>query len=100
MSTLRIENVVHDFDAWKAAFDKFERFREERGVRAYRMSRSVAEPNRVMVDLDFDSVADATTFREALEQIWRTPQSREQLVSHGTPEIVDVVVDRTVTAAG
>ena len=99
MATLHVENLVHDFDGWKAAFDKFESFRAERGVRAYRVSRSVDEPNRVLVDLDFDSVADATTFREALERIWRTPQSKEQLVSHGTPDVLDVVVDRTMTPA-
>src|SRR5689334_2787514 len=97
MATLHVENLVHDFDGWKAAFDKFEAFRAERGVRAYRVSRSVHEPNRVVVDLDFDSVTDATTFRDALEQIWRTPQSKQQLASHGTPEVLDVVVDRVIT---
>ncbi len=96
MATLHVENLVHDFDRWKAAFDKFEQFRAERGVRAYRLCRSVAEPNRVTIDLDFDSVAEAATFRDALEQIWRTPQSKEQLVSHGTPEVLDLVVNRTL----
>lgn len=96
MATLHIENLVRDFEGWKAAFDKFEAFRAERGVRAYRLCRSVAEPNRVVVDLDFDSVAEATTFQEALERVWQTPQSKEQLVSHGTPEVFDLVVDRSL----
>jgi hypothetical protein len=94
MTTLHIENQVRDFDSWKAAFDKFERFRAEQGVRAYRISRSVTDPHQVMVDLDFDSVTEATAFRQALEQIWRTPQSREQLVDHAEPVVLDVVVER------
>ena len=97
MATLRVENLVHDFDTWKAVFDKFEQFRAEQGVRAYRLCRSVAEPNRVTVDLDFDSVPEATAFSEALERIWRTPQSRDQMASHGTPEVLDLVVVRDLS---
>jgi hypothetical protein len=91
MATLHVENHVHDFDEWKSVFDKFDRFREEKGMRSYRLSRYVGEPNKVTIDMDFDSVADATAFRGALEQIWTTPQSKEQLISHGTPELLDLV---------
>ncbi|MBW8751518.1 MAG: hypothetical protein JF565_08840 [Propionibacteriales bacterium] len=94
MATLHIENTVKDFDEWKAVFDKFDRFRAEKGMRAYRMSRRVDDPNSVVVDLDFDSVEAATAFRGALEQIWQTPQSKEQLVSHGTPRLYDLVEQR------
>lgn len=96
MATLHIENTVRDFETWKAVFDKFERFRIENRMRAYRVSRLVAEPNRVTVDMDFDSVEDASSFRGALEKIWQTPQSKEQLVSHEVPELLDVVEQRTL----
>jgi hypothetical protein len=96
MATLRIENTVKDFDEWKAVFDKFDRFRAEKGMRAYRMSRRVDEPNVVVVDLDFDSVEAATAFGGALEQIWRTPQSKDELVSHETPRLYEVVEVRRV----
>jgi len=96
MATLHIENIVHDYDAWKAVFDKFERFRAEKGVRSYRLSRYADEPNKVTIDLDFDSFEDAATFRGALEQIWTTPQSKEQLVSHGTPRLLDLVEHRVL----
>jgi hypothetical protein len=96
MTTLHIENTVLDFDDWLTAFDKYERFRTDRGVRAYRVSRSIAEPNRVTVDLDFDSIEAAETFRGGLEQIWSTPHSKELLVEHGTPLLLDVVVQRTL----
>ena len=98
MATVHVENVVHDYDAWRAVFDKFEAFRQEHGVRSYRVARSTAEPDRVMVDLELDTVADATAFAEALERIWRTPQSQAQLVTHRGPYVLDVVVERTLTS--
>jgi quinol monooxygenase YgiN len=94
MATLHIENTVKDFDEWKAVFDKFDRFRAEKGMRAYRMARQADEPNKVVVDMDFDSIEAATDFRAALEQIWQTPQSRQELVSHEAPRLYDVVEQR------
>lgn len=98
MATLRIENTVRDFAEWKAVFDKFDRFRADHGVRSYRMYRRVDEPNRLAVDLQFDTSAQALTFGGALEQIWRTPQSKEQLVGHTAPVLFDIVEDRQLTA--
>lgn len=95
MATLHVENTVRNFDSWKSAFDKFDRFRQDQNVRSYRVARSVEDPNRVTVDLDFDSVEDATTFRTGLEKIWETPQSKEHLVSHGTPLLLDVVESKS-----
>ena len=95
MTTLHVENTVRDYDSWKAAFDKFDRFRQDQKVRAYRVSRSVEEPNQLAIDLDFDSVEDATAFRAGLVKIWKTPQSKEQLVSHATPQLLDVVEHRS-----
>lgn len=91
MTTLHIENTVRDFDEWKATFDKFGRFRVEKKMRSYRMARQVDDPNKVVIDLDFDSVEDATEFSAALQEIWRTPQSKEQLVDHTAPQLYDMV---------
>lgn len=99
MTTLHIENTVTDFEAWKKVFDKFERFRADQGVRSYRLSRRADNGNEVVVDLDFDTAQEATAFRGALEQIWRTPQSQQHLVEHSTPVVYEVVVARTLTAA-
>ena len=96
MTTLHVENTVRDFASWKAVFDKFDRFRGEQRVRSYRMTRAVEDPNHVMIDLEFDSLEDATAFRGALEKIWETPQSKQQLVSHGTPELRDLVEEKTL----
>ena len=96
MATLHIENVVHDFDSWKAAFDKYDRLRREKGVRSFRMTRHHDDPTKVVVDLDFDSVSRAEDFCAVLEKIWQSPQSKAELVSHTKPLIVDVVEQRTL----
>src|SRR5947209_7878500 len=96
MATLHIENIVHDFDSWKSAFDKYDHVRREKGVRSYRMTRHHDDPNKIMVDLTFDSVSRAEDFCEVLDKIWQSPQSKAELVSHSAPLIVDVVEERTL----
>jgi hypothetical protein len=96
MITLRVENVVRDYESWKEVFDKFDRFRADGGVRAYRLARSAEEPGKVTVDLDFDTADEATAFRAGLEKILQTPQSKEQLISRLRPHVYDVMVQRTL----
>ncbi len=91
MNSLLIRNQVHDYDSWKAAFDKYERFREEHGVRTYRVLRRADDQHDVQVILDFDDEASALDFRGRLEQILATPQSRAQLVEHDGPVLLEVV---------
>jgi hypothetical protein len=98
MTTLQISNHVHDFDTWKTAFDSYERLRVDHGVRRYRVLRSVAEPDRVVVHLDFDSDDEATAFLPRLERIWATPRSRGELVDHTPPELLTLVTDRDLHA--
>jgi hypothetical protein len=96
MATLQILNDVRDFDTWKAAFDSYERLRADHGVRRYRILRSVAAPDRVLVHLDFDSDEDATAFLPRLARIWATPRSQGQLVDHAPPELLTLVTDRVL----
>jgi len=96
MATLHVENTVHDFDEWRTVFDKFERFRADNGMRSYRLSRYVEEPNKVTVDMEFDSVEDASAFREKLLQIRTTPQSKAQLVSSTGPHLLETVVQQAL----
>lgn len=99
MATLHIENTVHDFDTWIEVFAKFERFRADHGVRSYQLYRKAANPNQVAVNLHFDTAAEATAFGDALQQIWQTPQSKEQLVDHTEPVVYDVFLDRDLSGA-
>lgn len=96
MTTLHIENTVHDYNDWKAAFDKYARTRAERGVRGYRVSRRIDDPQQVTVDLDFENAEDAVRYRELLFKIWQTPQSRAQLTAHADAVIYEVAEARTL----
>ena len=93
MTTLHIENTVTDYDAWKAAFDKFDRARRDRGVRSYRISRDHDDAAKVHVDLQFDSTTRAEEFREFLRGVFRTPQSQRVSIDHNVPVVLDVVED-------
>lgn len=73
MTNLRIQHSVPDFDAWKRAFDADPMDRKASGVRRYRVHRSVADPNLVSIDLEFDSVAQAEALIERLHQLWAGP---------------------------
>ncbi len=96
MTILHIDNTVHDYDTWGEAFDRYEDFRKARGVRSHRIARDATDPQRVLVDLDFDDAAAAIDFRGALQKIWATPLSQQQLVRHVDPIVLDVVVHQTL----
>src|SRR5687768_2051616 len=70
MTTLHIEHVVPDFDAWKRTFDSYATKRAEGGVRSYRVLRPIDDQSYSIVDLEFDDVASAQAFLAMLEQLW------------------------------
>lgn len=98
MFALRIHNQVHDYDQWQAAFAKYEEFRRDRGVLAYRIARRAGDPHEVWVELDFATRDEAEAFVPALHRIWQTPRSRAALVDHQPPQLLDVTVDRALRA--
>jgi hypothetical protein len=73
MPTLRIAHNVPDFERWKQAFDKDPMDRKGSGVGRYQVSRSITDPNFVMIDLEFDSVPDAERMLERLRGLWAGP---------------------------
>jgi hypothetical protein len=73
MPTLRIQHSVPDFAGWKRAFDSDPADREGSGVRQYSVSRSVDDPNLVMIDLVFDSTDQARGLLTKMERIWIGP---------------------------
>lgn len=70
MIILHIEHTVVDFDNWKASFDNYEDFRQKSGVRRYRVSRPIDNPNFAMIDLEFDSLQDAEALLAGVQQVW------------------------------
>jgi hypothetical protein len=70
MTILRVQHAVPNFDGWKRAFDNDPINRKGSGVRRYTVHRSVPDPNLVMIDLEFDTVAEAEKVLEKLRRLW------------------------------
>jgi hypothetical protein len=89
MPTVRIEHVVPNYAVWKQVFDSDPVGREKVGVRRYHVSRDVADPNIVMIDLDFDKREDADAFLATMQGIWTQVQGK--LIFEPRARIVETV---------
>lgn len=90
MYVLRIEHAVPDYDGWKRAFDGDPMGREKSGVRRHRVLRSLDDPNFVMIDLEFDTAAQAEAMMAGLQKLW----GRVQVMRDPRARIVEVVENR------
>ena len=70
MAHVHAEFTVGDFGQWKAMFDSDPAGRKQGGVRSYRISRGVQDPNHVLLDLSFDNASTAEAFLERLKPVW------------------------------
>ena len=92
MTTLHIEHAITDFATWRHAFARFADARQRAGVRAERVLQPVDDPHYVVIDLDFDAVAEAESFLRFLQtQVWSTPQA--------SPALAGAVQARVLTRA-
>ena len=94
MALLRIQHSVQDFEAWKRAFDRDPVDRRASGVRRYHVYRATADPNFIMIDLEFDSVAEAEIVLEKLKRLWSGPGAA--VMRNPAAWIVEVVESVTV----
>jgi hypothetical protein len=93
MYVLRIEHPVPDFEGWKKAFDGDPVGREESGVRRHRVLRPVDDPRYVMVDLEFDTRAEADAMLETLRSLWRKVEGK--VMQGPQARVVEEVETRT-----
>ncbi len=85
MATLHIEHAISDFELWRGAFERFEQYRTQAGVRAQRIQRPLDDPNYVVIDLDFDTVGAAERFRDFLTTtVWSSRDKSPALA--GAPQ--------------
>lgn len=94
MPTLHIEHAIHDFELWKTTFARVSDVRQRAGVREHRVWRRVDDPHFVVIDLDFDTVPEATRFLGFLQsEIWSSAEKSPALggaVQTSILEIADV----------
>mgnify|MGYP001370519918 CR=1 FL=1 len=76
MYLLHIEHAVPDFAMWKTAFDSDPLGRVESGVRSYRVSRPLDDANFAVIDLLFDTRAQAEGLATKLQELWEGPARR------------------------
>lgn len=76
MYVLHIEHPVPDYSSWKEAFDSDPVGRIKMGVRRYHILRPLDDPNFVMIDLAFESAAQAEALLEALKTIWQNANGK------------------------
>jgi len=92
-TVLRIEHPVPDYDAWKAAFDADPAGRARSGVRDFRVLRPVDDEHHVMVDLEFDTPAEAEAMLASLRALWKRVEGT--LITHPSARIVEMVATST-----
>ncbi|MDP3891579.1 hypothetical protein [Nocardioides sp.] len=96
-ATLHIEHTITDYKTWKGAFDRFADARARGGVSAQRVRLQEDDASQVVIDLDFDSTAQARAFSTFLhEKVWGTANAPALV---GTPT-TRILVDPSVSPAG
>ena len=94
MYVVRIEHAVPSFAGWKRAFDSDPVGRQHAGVRAYRVMRPTDDPDYVMIDLEFDTQAEAEAMLRSLRDLWSRVEGR--VMSDARVRIVEAVEIREV----
>lgn len=92
MATLHIEHAINDLDTWLTGFARFEPARAQAGVRALQVQQPTDDPRYIVVDLTFDTVAEAERFRGFLQQnVWSTNLNAPALVGEPQTKILEPV---------
>lgn len=89
MFTLCIEHPVPSYEKWKQAFDSDPVGRERMKVRRYQILRPVDNPNYVMIQLEFDTAADAEALLAAMRAVWSRVEGT--IMMNPKAQIVEVV---------
>jgi hypothetical protein len=92
MPVLHIEHEISELAVWLDAFKKMAPAREAAGVTRTEVYRPSDDPNYVVINLRFDNLDAAKTFREFLiNQIWASPNSAPALVGPPTARVLEEV---------
>lgn len=89
MYTLCIEHPVPSYENWKQAFDSDPVGRERMKVRRYQILRPVDNPNYVIIQLEFDTAAEADALLNAMRMVWS--RVKGTIMTDPKAQIVEVV---------
>ncbi len=92
MPTLHIEHPITDLDTWLAAFERFADNRAAAGVTDQRIWQPADDQRYIVLDLDFDTVEQATSFLQFLRtRVWATPGNAPALAGEPRTAILEAV---------
>lgn len=90
MTTLHIEHAITDFPTWHAAFQRFQDARTRAGVLRHRIYQPVDDPQYVVINLDFNTRAEAQAMLGFLTtQVWPSPTNAPALLGAPTTRILE-----------
>lgn len=89
MYILQIEHPVPNFEGWKKAFDSDPVDRKASGVRRYKISRKVDEPDYILIDLEFDNLNDADACHAKLRNLWTRVEG--SVMNNPRSRIIEVI---------
>jgi hypothetical protein len=93
MPILHIEHEISDLATWLEAFNRFAPAREQAGVQRTEVFQPSDDPNYIVVNLHFETVAAATNFRTFLHDvIWKSPEASPALVGAPTARVLTEVM--------
>jgi len=89
MAKVIVQHHVADYDTWFAAFDEHGEIRRKHGATGHTVTRSIADPNAIVIVNDFATLAGAQAFAadpslpevmhragvEGAPQVWITEDS-------------------------
>ena len=76
----------------KKAFESDPVGRQQGGVRRYKISRKVDDPNYVIIDLEFDKLSEAENFLISLHKLWGRVEGT--VMNNPLARILEVVESR------
>jgi hypothetical protein len=88
VATLHIEHPITDLSTWLNAFVRFAEARRSAGVTNQRIHQPLDDDRYIYVELDFDDVVQAESFKRFLEtRVWSSPEASPGLggtLEHGS----------------
>ena len=92
MASLHIQHPITDLPTWVSAFSRFEEKRRLAGVLSETIRHPVDDDRFVVIDLEFETVDQATGFLQFLESaVWANEESSPALAGKPDTKILEPV---------
>ena len=83
MTTVLIKHPIEDYAKWKTAFDAFIEFRKAGGEQSFHVSRTVNDPNTLVILFEWDNAENAMAFLDSTD----LKEAMQEAGVLGPPEI-------------